>query len=308
MNRFMPNFAYFLIPAACLVIMAAVLATPPSAGALGLKVSPLKYEEQIEPGSQKTGYVDVSNPNDGTVTVNTDVEAFRQTDIDGNLEYYEAERINKGIQFDVDQFQLAPREAARIFFAIDGSALPEGGVYAALLFSVGSEPPDEGEASSIGTTSRVGTLLILQNGDNGVRTGEISGVDVPFWQFGDGIQGNVEFTAADKERSIAFQPKLDSSLPIVGEREMDTGLVFPGNTRRFELDRTGRYSGVFPVEVTEEATGDTTRSWVVAATGIWQILAPLILVVLIANLVLLRRFQKTSALKKTASPKKRRHS
>lgn len=261
--------------------------------AFGLKVSPLKYEEQLKLGAEKTGYVDVSNPGDFNVTVGTEVQAFRQINTDGDLEFYDDEQTQKGVEVDVDEFQLAPREAARIYFAIDSNQLPEGGVYAAILFSTEENQADKLETSAIGTTSRVGTLLILENGDKGVKKGGIRNINLPFWQFGKGIKGDVDFAAADQEKSIAFEPGLRSSLPIAGERDMEGGLVFPGNTRRFELDRTGGYFGVFPVEVTDEVTGDSERTWVFALTGIWQIIIPFIVLILVIG-IFVGRYGKKS--------------
>lgn len=263
--------------------------------AFGLKVSPLKYEEQLKLGAEKTGYVDVSNPGDFSVTVGTEVQAFRQINTDGDLEFYDDKQIQKGVEVDVDEFQLAPREAARIYFAVDSNQLPEGGVYAAILFSTEEDQADKLETSAIGTTSRVGTLLILENGDKGVKKGGIRNINIPFWQFGKGIEGDVNFVAADQEKSIAFEPGLRSSLPIARERDMESGLVFPGNTRRFKLDRTGGYFGVFPVEVTDEVTGDSERTWVFALTGIWQVIIPFIVLILIIG-VLVARYGKNSDL------------
>lgn len=285
---------WHLALASTALVLLAVLAIPQQdVAAQGLRVEPLKYEEQLELGDEKTGYVDVSNPGDTDVTVTTEVQAFRQINIDGDLEFYDDEQIQAGIDIDVDEFELGPREAARIFFEIDSNALPEGGVYAALLF--GTEAFGGGDdVGAIDTTTRVGTLLLLENGDEGVRDGSFTELDIGFWQFGSGISGRTEFTAAEGEMAVAFEPELATEIPIAGAEAMESGLVFAGNSRHFDIARDGNYLGVFPVSVTDEVTGESERQWVFAVTGVWQIIAPIFLLALVLSVILQFYFQRRS--------------
>ena len=263
-----------------------------SVSAQSIRVEPLKYDEQLELGQEKTGYVDVSNPGDFDITVSTEVEAFRQINTDGDLEFYEDEQISQGINIDVDEFDLGPREAARIFFDIDSNQLPEGGVYAALLFAVESGEGDGLEASGFGTTTRVGTLLLLENGDQGERNGSFSLLDMKFWQFGSGISGEVEFAVSEGDRSVAFTPELGASMPIAGREAVESGLVFAGNSRVFDIEREGNYLGLFPVTVSDEVTGAETSRWVLAVTGVWQIIVPLFIVAILLSLALQYYFSR----------------
>lgn len=278
----------------CLLIASTIMMfLNDNVSAQSLRVAPLKYEEQLKLGAEKIGYVDVSNPSGSTITVNTQVQAFRQMNIQGDLEFYDDEQIQKAIEVDVDEFELGPREAARIFFSINSNKLPEGGVYAAVLFSADEErvaDSEDIEISAINTTSRVGTLLILENGDNGVRDGDISKLDIPFWQLGTGINGAVEFSAFEGERFLAFEPGLKMSVPIAGEKDTETGLVFAGNTRRFDVDMPGDYIGIFPVKAIDEVTGSTEHDWVFAVTGIWRIIVPFFLLAITASILLQRYF------------------
>lgn len=282
----------YFIGIGVLFIVVILLSPTPVGASEFLKIAPLKYEEQLELGSEKTGYVDVSNPNDTTVTVTTQVQAFRQVTIDGDLEFYDDEQIQAAVEVDVDEFELGPREAARVFFEIDSNQLPEGGVYAAVFFR--SEPPEaelEG-TSQISTTSRVGTLLLLENGQGGVKEGRFSQLELPFWQFGNGINGYTEFTGSDRERSLAFTPELQTDIPIAGSQPVESGLVFAGHTRGFDIDRSGNYIGIFPVTVTDEVSGQETRQWVVAVTGVWRLIVPLFVAALVISYVLQRYFKR----------------
>lgn len=288
----MLNTKYFLLFAVTLITTFTLMLSGHSVQAQSLRVEPLKYEEQLELGSEQTGFVDVSNPSDFDVIVSTEVEAFRQINTDGDLEFYEDEQISEGIEIDVDEFDLGPREAARIFFEIDSNQLPEGGVYAALLFSVDAGGSDELDTSGFGTTTRVGTLLLLENGDEGQRSGEFRSLDIGFWQFGSGISGSTEFAALDGERSVAFTPELNTSVPIAGLEPVESGLVFAGNSRVFDIDREGDYLGIFPVAVSDSITGDTERQWVVAVTGVWQIIVPLFIIAILLSLALQYYFSR----------------
>lgn len=290
----MCNMAYITITIICLLTIAgAVLWWNDTAYMTSfLRVSPLQYKEQLELGAEKVGYVDVSNPDDFEVTITTEVQAFRQINSEGDLEFYDDEHVQKGINVDVDTFELGPREAARVFFEIDTNRLPEGGVYAALLFRSSKGDLNSG-TSHISTTTRAGPLLILENGDGGVREGGISQLDMPWWQFGSGISGRVAFKASeDSQKALAFEPQLGTDIPLAGDEAMSSGLVFPGNTREFTLERDGHYLGIFPVSVTDSVTGDNQRQWILAVTGVWQIILPAFLAAIAASIGLQRYFKQ----------------
>lgn len=286
-----PLCRYFIGIAILFIVMILLSPTPAEASGF-LKVTPLKYEEQLQLGSEKTGYVDVSNSSDRTVTITTQVQAFRQVTIDGDLEFYDDEQIQSAIEVDVDEFELGPREAARIFFAIDSNQLPEGGVYAAVFFRSGTPEAELEETSQISTTSRVGTLLLLENGQGGIKRGKFSQLDLPFWQLGNGINGYTEFTGSDRERSLAFTPELQTDIPIAGRQPVESGLVFAGHSRGFDIDRSGNYIGIFPVTVTDEVSGQQIRQWVVAVTGVWRLIVPLFIVALTISYLLQRYFKR----------------
>lgn len=260
---------------------------PSQAGAVGLRATPLKYEEQIELGSSKTGFVDVSNPNDVTITITTSVRGFRQVDLDGNLEFYEDEQLNEGIAINVDRFDLGPREAARVFFQIDSNKLPEGGVYGVLFFETTSQKASPA-TSSIETGSRVGTLLILENGDRGVKEGRIEGLNIDFWQFGSGIEGDVFYRNPESELAIGYAPGLSGRLLWADEREIETGMVLPGVIRKFPFELKGDYFGLLPLTLADATTGAETTGWVLAVTGVWRVVVPLIIMAILASFGLYR--------------------
>lgn len=275
----------FVIPLALAVLF------PQVTHSMGLKITPLKYEETLEVGEEKTGYVDVANPNDQTITVSSEVQAFRQINSRGDLEFYGSERYKEAIQIDVEEFELEPREAARVRFDIDSSALPEGGVYAALFFETTAQETSE-DISSIGTSARVGTLLILQNGE-GVKSGRIDDLNLSFWQLGDGIEGSLAYHNSDEEKAIGFNPELKTQVtPWGGVTDMESGLVLPGVTRELAVNQPGDYLGLIPVTVIDDTTGSEKNTWVFAVTGLWRLILPVFLLTLLGSLILQRYFKK----------------
>lgn len=279
---------YFCIIAA---LCAAYLMSASHVDALGLKVAPLKYEEHMELGSDKSGFVTVSNPNDTTITVSTYVRGFRQIDLDGNLEFYESEHLSEGIKINVDKFDLGPREAARLLFTVESNKLPEGGVYAVLFFETTAQKSST-DTSSIETGSRVGTLLILENGDKGVKQGAIEDLDVGFWQSGSGIEGAVLYNNTDAELALGFNPELTGNVLWGKDRSIDSGLVLPGVTREFPFEFDGNYFGLLPITFADDVGGSEATYWVFAVTGVWQFIVPFAILALLASTGLYRYYSR----------------
>ncbi|QQR52233.1 hypothetical protein IPG36_06760 [bacterium] len=48
---------------------------------------PLQYEAALDGGKVSTGYVDVANPTGTSILIKSSVRGFRQTGIDGQLEF-----------------------------------------------------------------------------------------------------------------------------------------------------------------------------------------------------------------------------
>jgi len=175
------------------LIPAATRADVPS-----LQVAPLQYTGNLIPGRVESGYVDVSNPTDTTIQVTSDVQGFRQTGTNGDLQFFSNPDLNAGIQVGLTSFTLGPRDALRDVFSINPSKLPQGGVYAAIFFR--TQAQNQASNSSFVTESaNVGTLLILTNGGAGSHRGAITGLKLPFWQFGPGLRGGtVTFQNTDR--------------------------------------------------------------------------------------------------------------
>ena len=278
-------------------IITMVLAWPvPAANAeAGLQLNPLKYEDQLTAGVPRSGFVDVANPSDVTVTIQTSVQGFRQADLAGDLEFFNDPVLSAGITPGLDTFDLGPRESIRVAFTVDPDKLPKGGVYAAIFFRT-LPPAAQSDKSFINDSANVGTLLLLQNGNSNAHVGHITSLKTPFWQFGNGLTGSLTYQNTNRNTdAIAFNPNLSSKVLPWGKATKLTGpYILPSSTRAFGLSRPGSYIGLLPVTVTDTDSGIATTSWVFAITG-WYIVAVLIIGLwLLAELVwhVLKRFRR----------------
>lgn len=270
-----------------LVLLAAILLPAVArADAPSLQVAPLQYTGNLTAGKVANGYIDVSNPTDTNIQVTASIQGFRQTGINGDLQFFANPDLTNGIKVGLAAFSLGPREALRDVFSIDPAKLPQGGVYAAIFFR--TQTLNQSSTSSfVNESANVGTLLILTNGGPGAHRGAITGLKLPFWQFGGGLHGgNVIFQNTDRSHvAVAFTPILATTvLPWGRATKFTAGLVMPGITRQFTFTRPGSYLGLLPVTVTDSATGAHRTVWVVADTGVYLWLVPLLIIAIFLTL------------------------
>lgn len=259
-----------------------------TASALSLKMQPLIYKDTLAQGEKKKGFVDISNPSSSKVRLKTSIQSFRQTDDQGSLQFYDDKQVAAGITPDVDEFELGPREAIRMYFLIDGTKLPSGDVFAALFVTV--VPGQE-----IGATSsvRLGTLFSLTNGTPGERHGEITDLQVPFWQFGDKVQGSYRIkNVAKAGESTGFFPTVTIAIkPFDQQVKQEGKLIFAGRERENMFQIPANRIGFYKVSA---AYGDSRQSKLVfMATGYWAgILIGAALLILVAVAWLITRAVK----------------
>lgn len=251
--------------------LAAFQAQPANADA-GLQLNPLKYEDSLTAGHIKSGYIDVANPSDTIVSIETSVQGFRQADLDGNLTFFNDPAITAGIKPGLTHFDLGPRESVRVTFTVDPTELPQGGVYASIFFRT-VPPAATANATFINESANIGTLLLLQNGAVSAKVGQVTRLSLPFWQLGNGIGGTVEYQNSNRSNAAsAFYPQLSTKVLPWGRATALTGpFIMPGSTRRFSVSRQGSYFGLLPLTVTDSTTDQATTVWVVAITGWYAI-------------------------------------
>lgn len=254
-----------------MLLVLSALPSPVRAEIPGLQVNPLKYEETLTTSSVKLGYIDVANPGDTNISLQSQVQAFRQRGSEGQLEFFDDSEIAAGIKVDLPKFDLGPREAVRVAFSVDPTKLPRGGVYAAIFFRT-IPPAQVSNSTYVSESANIGTLLLLQNGPVGAHIGEISKLKLPFLQIGSGLTGSVTYRNTDRSAAAAgFRPALSARVFPWGQPQgLDSALVLPGSERRFSLNKSGAYLGLVPVTVTDSDSGRHRTVWVLALTGWYQ--------------------------------------
>lgn len=258
----------------CLV--AGVFLWSQDVSALGLRVTPLEYRSELAKGEIKKGFIDVSNPTAERMIVRTSVQGFRQVDDAGSLQFFDDEQLKAGIRLDLDEFELGPREAVRMYFLIDGKKLPTGDVYGAVFFTTSPAKAMSGTGQSV----KLGTLLSIVNGTPGSRQAKVTGLTIPAFQFDTTIRGSyVIKNTGDPETSTGFYPKVDLSLSPFGQKRTEaTKLIFAGKSRETAFTLDTPPFGFYNVKV---ACGDSVQSkWVfIAHPGALALLALLVALV-----------------------------
>jgi hypothetical protein len=245
----------------------------------GLKIAPTSVEATVNKNQNMKGYIDISNPDNVSKTIITSVSAFKQINNNGDLQFYNDADLSKSILLDLSNFELGPHEAVRMYYMIKPQNLPPGGTYATIFFT--AKPIIQtNNPKNINISTKVGTLLILTNGD-GQKDAKLSAQHIPFWQFGRNIRGSVEVrnTGGDKS-AIAFHPEIEEKIEPWGHTsKLDTPLVFPGISRTVAVDKQGSYLGFLPYTIIVQ--GKKHIIWIFATTGYWRLLVPCIIIVFI---------------------------
>jgi hypothetical protein len=265
---------------AVLLSLAALLPSTAAATAPALQLAPLQYEDSLGK-TVKTGHIDVSNPTDGPVEVQTSVKGFRQKGTTGDLEFYGDSDLSAAITTDLTGFEIGPREAIRVIFSVNPAKLPAGGTYAAIFFAT-QPAPGSSTSSYISESANLGTLLILRNGVAAAAKGGLIGLNAAFWQISGGLSAGATIAnTAPAHGGVAFHPQISARImPWSQAAATSTGLVLPGATRRFAVNRPGSYFGLLPLTVTDAATHTSRTAWVFAWTGFYHWFVPGMLVLM----------------------------
>jgi hypothetical protein len=261
----MKLFGWGLCLAAILVSLG-ISAQP--AHAMGLMVQPLQYNITLKQGERQKGFVDVTNPSSLVATVVTSVQAFRQIDNKGTLQFFDSTATKEGIIPDLNTFELGPRETVRLYFVVDGTKLPSGDVFAALFVTI--QPPSTATVSGTRQTVRVGTILSIVNGTPGSRTADVTDLSVGFFQFNTKITGTYTVkNTADPTKTTGFYPEVMIQMTPLQQRQASTSrLVYAGNTRTNPFELTTSRFGFYRISASYQ--GSQQSRWVFIVSGIWR--------------------------------------
>lgn len=269
------------------LMLIGVVGVHSSASAIGLKIAPLEYRTTLKKGETKKGFIDISNPTGEAVRVKTSAQAFRQVDDEGTLQFYNDAQLTAGVKLDLDDFELGPREAVRMYFLLDSTKLASGDVYGAIFFT--TEPTKA--ANGVGQSVKLGTLLSIVNGAPSVHQAAITALDVPWLQLDDHIKGSYTIkNTTNTSGATGFYPDVAVHAAPFGAKQTSTGkLIFAGRSRENEVSVP-----VFPLSIhrlSVDFQGSKKTQWVVNATPLAIIIAGLILVItaFIVRVLFIRR-------------------
>lgn len=267
----------------CLVVSGLVYA--PTSSAISIEARPLRYDVQLPSGESKKGYIDVKNTSAEKVKILTEVQAFRQTDDSGSLEFYDDAVVKSGIRPDLSEFELSSGEALRMYFLVDGTKLSAGNVFGALFFR--TVPAD---GSGVKNSVRIGTLLSIVNKTPSDNRAEFRDFSLPFWQPGGEVKG--EFSIAntsDPTKSTGFYPEVTVTVsPFQAPVTRTSNLVFAGRTRTTEFTAPAPRFGLYSVTLSH---GSQRVTKLVLLAAPLELLAAIIVLALVVTtpLVLWKR-------------------
>lgn len=259
-----------------ILALAGVVACVPvwRASASSLKIAPLEYRTALTAGEKKKGYVDISNPSAETAMVTFEVQAFRQIDDRGDIEFYDDKDVARGILLDLDSIELGPHEALRLMILIDSDKLPHGEIFAAILAST---VPDT--VKGVAQAVRVGTILEITNGSAGTHRASVTSFSAPFLQIGEAVTAT--FTVRNDDttgQAGGFRPAVAVNVAPYSSTSVEGPLVFVGRSRTVSYRAPGNYFGFVWLQA---RVGESSKGQVAfVATGYWRWLGPLMAVAL----------------------------
>ena len=228
--------------------------------ASALRIAPLTYDIQLEPGQKKKGRVDITNTSPVTQKYTFSVQAFEQIDSTGSLSFYDNKQLTEGIALDYDELDIQAGQTLRLAFLVDSAKLPAGDSFASIFAT--ASPVDQAAAGAV----RVGTILTILNGAPNGRAAEITSVQIPFWQIGREITGSYKVkNTSDPKKSTGFRPLVDLSVsPFSQQAQHRSSLVFAGIERSNDFKIATTRFGFYKVRVGYGTSHQ--ESWVFFAT------------------------------------------
>ncbi len=248
-----------------LATLMGVVGASSSASALSLQVQPLHIKTTIGKSERQKGYLDIANSGAEALTVETSVQAFRQINDKGDLQFFDNEKVAAGILLDETTISLEPHETFRMYYVLDGTKLPAGDISAAIFFTTTS-----GEVSGVTPEVRVGTLLSIVNGKAGARQAELTKLSVPFFQLEGKVKGTYSIKNTSDSRGGGFFPDVQVQLsPLDQSTTVESSLVFPGVERQNQFSMSTNRFGFYYVEA---QFGSSKRGAWVFVASLWQLI------------------------------------
>lgn len=220
-------------------------------GEVSLKVAPLFFDLQINPGQEKTGKIYIENNSDEKILITPEFSDFF-VNAEGGYIFSDNKKIkNENLKpylmrewfsLDVDSFELKPGENRTVKYGVKVLKNANlGGHYGAIFFKTSCvQEKDEAvvysDKSSLCVSGRVGTLFLIQVGGGQNKKGSIKDVDIPTLNLNDKIKLSIDI---QNDGNTHFKPLGSISVKSITGREVynldiKDRTILPTNSRSFE--------------------------------------------------------------------------
>lgn len=276
-----------------LVTIASLVLTDIARASSSVKIQPLLQRDNLAQGEKKKGYVDITNPSEQAITLSFSVQGFKQIDDQGNLQFFDDEQIEKGVLLDLKQAELEPKDVLRLYFVLDGTKLPQGDVFVAIMASTKAQP---GAGMSSAVSARVGTLFVLTNGTPPSRNVKITDFSTPIVQLGDSVSAQLTIRNTDPvDATTGFFPEVELAVWPYINQKVEGPLVFAGRSRQLTINQTGDYFGIIKFEASTGSSNASSYSLVI--TGFYRWLIPSVALALLVIGVVVSQIKRLRNLK-----------
>jgi len=268
---------------------------------MAIKISPIIFRCTLEKGQKKTDSISVSNPNNFSIQVMSEVEDFIMENEEGVPKFLPRSASTGGlsswISVSLEEFALAANETKDVTFTISVPKTGEpGGHYAAIFFK--TRPPQDRSGTSLGISSRVGSLILLS------VPGEISsgGKIVEFSGPKFVSRGPVNFLARFQNTGTVHY-QLGGQISIynwlggeVGKIDLPEHIVLPDSIRRFETKWEKKYLfGQYTAKLTmKDGEGKTQTEELKFFAFPWQeglVVLGIIFLILAISIIFKKKFK-----------------
>ena len=216
---------------------------------LHMKVTPVSFEYDLDPGSKQSGSFTVMNEGSSSVYYQAEAKPYFIADKEGggiDVSYDKESthtQIANWVKFDVPSGEIAPNSSIEVNFTIEvPEDAPGGGQYTALMVSNSETKPDS-NGISISEVANIGPVVYAKVSGNTIAKGEILSNEIEGFRFEPPISasatvrndGNVH---ADVTYTMHVYPLFGGESIYNNEDRPARTTVLPGTTRFYTVSWT----------------------------------------------------------------------
>ena len=212
----------------------------------GLRVSPLRTELTIGPGTTLKSNLNVTNLTDKNMIVQLSSELFSVINPEYNYSFTVDTDVTRWVQFETTSVALEPGQSQRVSYDI---AVPIGAEPGGQYISIFASTDSEQDAGAITSRQRIASLLYITVDGDVTRDGSLLSLSHPWW-----ISGKTDWSVNLKNQGTAhFRSRyLVQIFALVGANPLaqmnGEALVLPGTIRRVtDTFPVPQYPGIYTV-------------------------------------------------------------